>query len=315
LKSNGKKLNQKPVWIISGIGSIAIVLIIIAILMKQLPIFTPNPINSNLDSTTLNSPSIQSTDSELTFSSTSVTPNMENNPGIISAIDEMEQLFVPEGIFLMGDESSSAYTNEKPVHEVYLDAFWIDKYEISNHQYKKCVESGNCSKPNDEALFNNSRFENFPVVNITWNQAKEYCIWAKRDLPTEAQWEKAARGTKGQIYPWGNFPPNNKTANFNNIIGKSTMSGNYPDGTSYFGSHDMAGNVWEWVNDWYSKDYYFSQSVWNNPEGADSIQLKVIRGGSWSSPAGQLRSSYRSWYIFDSSNLDIGFRCAMDADE
>lgn len=314
-KPNGKNLRKKLIWTFSGIGLLVIIFWIGTTVFKQFPFSTPQPNTLEIDPTKFNLSSISTPDSTLTVMSLSATPIEENVKQKISEVDEMVMLYVPEGIFLMGDDSDSAYTNEKPVHEVFLNAYWIDKHEVTNNQYKLCVEAGQCSMPKNAEFLNFQKYENQPAVNITWLQAKEYCNWAERDLPTEAQWEKAARGPNGQIYPWGDLQPDIKIANFNNNIGKTTMAGNYPDGVSYYGLHDMAGNVWEWVNDWYSKDYYSSQTEWKNPEGPDSIQLKVIRGGSWNSPALHLRSSYRSWFIYDSSNEDIGFRCAMDADQ
>ncbi|HPL80999.1 MAG TPA: bifunctional serine/threonine-protein kinase/formylglycine-generating enzyme family protein, partial [Anaerolineaceae bacterium] len=169
--------------------------------------------------------------------------------------DGMEMVYVPEGTFTMG---SNNVDYEKPAREVYLDAYWIDKYEVSNAQYKICVEAGECNEPQSTDRYNNSNYANHPVVNVDWHQASAYCEWAGGRLPTEAEWEKAARGPNGNKYPWGNDSPSCSLVNYGGCIDDTTVVGSYPAGASYYGAMDMAGNVWEWVNDWWSGRYDIS---------------------------------------------------------
>jgi formylglycine-generating enzyme required for sulfatase activity len=196
-------------------------------------------------------------------------------------------VFVPAGEFTMGssDADKDAYGDEKPQHTVYLDAFWMDKYEVTNAQYKKCVDAGKCSRPSESksytrsSYYGNASFDNYPVIYVSWNDAKTYCEWAGKRLPTEAEWEKAARGADGRIYPWGNTFDISKV-NAERKVGDTTEVGAYPAGASPYGALDMAGNVWEWVADWYSANYYAS-SPRNNPTGPSSGQYRVVRGGAW----------------------------------
>jgi serine/threonine-protein kinase len=252
-------------------------------------------------------------------------------PGIGSTMvdkDGMILLYVPAGEFTMGSDKGEA--NERPVHTVYLDAFWIDRTEVTNKQYRACVSTGVCEPPssNISALQQSScygksclypfdyygvvEFDDYPVIYVNWNQAKAYCSWAGRDLPSEAQWEKAARGTDARIYPWGNTEPNGSLLNYNSIIGDTTKVGSYLEGKSFYGAYDMAGNVWEWVNDWYGGSYYQSSPT-VNPLGPDSGDGRVLRGRSLGSYGGySVRASYRYWgYPTDSSHGDVGFRCAL----
>ena len=168
-----------------------------------------------------------------------------------------------------------------PEHEVYLDEYYIDKFEVTNKQYSLCVNAGECSLPEIKDFYNYTNYENQPVVYVDWEQAKTYCKWAERDLPSEAQWEKAARGTDKRIYPWGNEEPNENLANFYLTSPKSIFEvGSFPDGKSPYGVMDMAGNVWEWVNDWYGDDYYSeTKNKIKNPQGPKSGDSHVFRGG------------------------------------
>lgn len=231
--------------------------------------------------------------------------------------DGMTLMYVPAGEFIMGTNSQS--NDESPEHQVNLDAFWIDQTEVTNSMYSQCVNESTCNPP-DKAnsathaeYFGNSEFDNYPVIFISWNDANDYCFWAGRRLPTEAEWEKAARGTRGSLYPWGNANPKDNLLNYNGNIGDTTVVGNYPAGVSEFGVFDMAGNVWEWVEDWWDPDYY-QISPLINPYGPDSGEYRILRGGSWSGVFTVVHSTYR--YPLAPTNTDafLGFRCAMDAD-
>jgi len=244
--------------------------------------------------------------------------------------DGMEMVYVPEGSFEMG--SSAGYDDEKPVHNVFLDAFFIDKYEVSNAQYSICVKSGICNAPIDissstrDVYYSKPGYADYPVINVNWFEAKNYCDWVGGRLPTEAEWEKAARGTDGRTYPWGeeidgskaNFCDNNcelehKDISINDGYADTAPVGSYPEGASPYGALDMAGNVWEWVADWFQEDYYSNSPV-SNPPGPTSGDNKVLRGGRWGSKMEYLRAAFRKDGVKPSS-LDpgIGFRCVVPA--
>ena len=225
----------------------------------------------------------------------------------VSAKDGMEMVYVPAGTFSMG--SNAGDKDEKPVHKVYLDGYWIDKYEVTNVQYAKCVAAGVCVKPSDTQYFENSQYANHPVMYVSWHNANEYCEWAGRRLSTEAEWEKAARGTDGRTYPWGENI-SCEYAQYSSCGGRTVEVGSLPKGASPYGALDMAGNVWEWVADWYDAGYY-SKSPAENPGGPASGEYRVLRGGSWLYIEGGVRSADRRGYSpDDASNHFFGFRCA-----
>lgn len=233
----------------------------------------------------------------------------------ISEKDGMQMVYVPAGLFIMGSFIGTA--DEQPEHSVALDAFWIDKTEVSNGMYALCEQSGSCVRPPDQsnthsAYYSASQFANYPVIALDWSSANAYCTWAGRRLPTEAEWEKAARGTDGRNYPWGDTPPNDSRLNFNNSMGDTVPVGGFLGGASPYGVLDMAGNVNEWVSDWYDAGYY-AISPHSNPTGpADGI-LKVLRGGSWHTDEFNIRSADRHYLDPDFRNIVIGFRCAQTA--
>jgi len=221
--------------------------------------------------------------------------------------DGMTLMYVPAGEFLMGSEDSDAYDDEAPEHTVNLDAYWIDKTEVTNEMYKACVNAGKCDAPSSTSDYDNPEYSNHPVVYVSWDDATTYCQWAGRRLPTEAEWEKAARGTDGRKYPWGDEAPTDGLANFNWNVGDTTPVGNYPDGASPYGALDMAGNVWEWVNDFYDENYY-ATSPRNSPPGPSASAPRVLRGGSWGDGARDLRAPFRGRGV--ARFADGGFRCA-----
>ena len=170
--------------------------------------------------------------------------------------------------------------------------------------YKKCVSAGICGSRTAVGG------DNYPQVRVDWTDAKTYCEWAGRQLPSEAQWEKAARGTDGRLYPWGNHVPNATLTNVESRVGKTTAVGSYPSGASPYGALDMAGNVWEWVEDWYGEAYYQSQSTWRNPAGPASGIYRVFRGGSWNNTPEHARAAFRYGVSLTNANDGLGFRCA-----
>jgi formylglycine-generating enzyme required for sulfatase activity len=224
---------------------------------------------------------------------------------------------VPAGQFTMGSENGD--DDERPVHTVYLDAFYMDKYEVTNARYAACVADGACTPPHEMSSFTrssyygNPQYADYPVINVDWYQAQAYCAWRGARLPTEAEWEKAARGTDGRTYPWGNNAPTCSLANFdpargNSCVGDTSAVGSYPAGASPYGIYDLAGNVWEWVADWYDENYY-AVSPSRNPTGPSSGSYRALRGGSWNSSEDFVRASYRNGNVPDSWYNNIGFRC------
>ncbi len=232
----------------------------------------------------------------------------------IAATDGATMLCVPAGDFLMGSDSSEAWENESPVHNVYLDAFWIDKTEVTNAMYARCVAAGVCREPYQfssktrDSYFNHSDYANYPVIFIDMNDAQDYCNWVGGRLPTEAEWEKAARGTDGRTYPWGNSNLDRNHTNYNENEGDTTAVGSYPSGASPYGALDMLGNVWEWTSDWLSDDYY-SLSPRSNPAGPASGEYIVWRGGSFGSVARVVRVSNRYGGSINYRKDSLGFRC------
>ena len=219
--------------------------------------------------------------------------------------DGAEMVNVPAGEFLMG--SDNGYNNEKPHHTVYLDEYWIYKTEVTNAQYAKCVGAGSCREPYDTTYYNDSSYAQHPVMKVYWEQAKGYCTWAGSRLPSEAEWEKAARGTDGRTYPWGDQEPTCDLANFYNCGGKTKTVGSLAQGASPYGALDMAGNVYEWVQDWYAEGYY-ANSAGENPAGPALGVYHVVRGGSWVDAPWFIRASFRVRDVptyYD----NFGFRC------
>ena len=256
--------------------------------------------------------------------------------------DGMEMIYIPAGAFSMGNADQQ---DESPPHQVNLDAFWIDRTEITNREYAQflnaianqlsscqpltaCVSS--MEENADSHLASKAGrivaevgFEDHPATHVTWLGAATYCQWADARLPTEAEWEKAARGSSGRRYPWGD---SFEAANTNFCDRSCTFDagrdeeaddnwattapvGSFPDGASPYAVYDLAGNVWEWVSDWYGHDYY-QQSPGQNPSGPQDGQQRVVRGGSWFSAASDLRAANRSAWPPDTTTGFIGFRCA-----
>lgn len=253
--------------------------------------------------------------------------------------DGMTMVYVPAGSFTMGttpDQIEQAvilcstyrescnrdlFADEEPTHTVTLEAFWIDRTEVTNAQYRRCVEAGTCtatSCPDDTTLTGDSQ----PAVCVSWEQADAYCTWAGGRLPTEAEWEYAARGAAGTVYPWGNdFASGNTSfcdthcsfswADLEANDGYTTTApvGSFPPGASWCGALDMAGNAWEWVQDWYTA---YTAGPQTNPVVAEGSRGRVLRGGSWDLDPALLRAAARNWGSPTAASDVSGFRCAAE---
>ena len=224
---------------------------------------------------------------------------------------EIEWIEIPAGEFLMGDNVGTGDYDESPIHNVYLDSYKISKYEITYGQYSKFDKVNK----NVRATFG-GRGDDYPVTSINLEEARQFCLWLTEmnnksiKIPTEAQWEKAARGTDQRIYPWGNYFPDCTIANYNNCSGNTSLVGSHPEDRSYYGVMDMGGNVTEWVFDWYSEDYY-SISPHSNPTGADSndTNYRIVRGADFRSS--DCRASNRTPVFHNYGRDTYGFRIVM----
>jgi serine/threonine-protein kinase len=259
-------------------------------------------------------------------------------PHQISGVDGMELLAVLAGNFIMGDTAQMAqlecqkfsnrcpsdyFTDEAPPHTVQLDAYYIDKTEVTNAMYALCVSAGACKQPDESnsfsrpSYFENTQYEKYPVIYVTWFDADAYCRWAGRRLPTEAEWEKAARDKDERVYAWGNSDPSCNIANYwpfyrdDGCQNDTTEVGSYPMNKSPYGALDMSGNVWEWTTDWQADNTYSISEAFD-PHGPATGIKKIMRGGSWRNYENQLRTTNRHGEPQDYSDEKTGFRCVMD---
>ncbi|MCH8292566.1 formylglycine-generating enzyme family protein [Candidatus Poribacteria bacterium] len=233
------------------------------------------------------------------------------------AADDENMIRIPAGWFTMGSENRGA--DEKPVHRVYLDGYDIGQYEVTNEEYYKFWKATGEHKPEnfsdehgigmwpDRAL----KFPRHPVVGVAWTDAVAYAKWVGMRLPTEAEWEKAARGLTDRLWPWGGaLKPYANTWNgkdgYDNTIARA---GSFPDGKSYYGAMDMAGNVWEWTADRYN-DVYYTYSPKRNPKGPDTGSWRVIRGGAWTDNINRCTTTFRLQFYPGLKTSFIGFRLA-----
>jgi serine/threonine-protein kinase len=336
-------------WV-AGIGAVVVVIVglIIALVTGGKP--EPKP------TSTPTAAALAPTDTPLPLTPTSTpTPTLlppTDTPTPVPPTDtplpsapSSDMVHVPAGEFTMGSDEGGS--DERPVHTVYLDAFYIDKTEVTNAQfaafvsatgyetdaeqigcgwildgdYWGCIQEVDWQHPFGPDTDLAGKDEH-PVVQVSWNDAKAYCKWAGARLPTEAEWEKGARGTDGLMYPWGNtfdgtklnFADKNTNldwsdSNWDDGYADTAPVGSYPDGASPYGALDMAGNVWEWVADWYDSGYY-AASPESNPRGPASGDYRVIRGGSWSDDVALVRAACRYGDPPDDSASYVGFRCA-----
>ena len=243
-----------------------------------------------------------------------------------------EMVDVPGGPFWMGCneevDTECIDSADKPGHEVTITGFKIDKYDVTTAQYRKCVDAGACTAarttvPEEPHTSTTETMCNWdvegrddhPINCVDWSQAVAYCTWAGKRLPTEAEWERAARGVDGRKFPWGNAAVDCNLANYfpagNACVGSTSPVGSNPDGVSPYSALDMAGNVWQWVADWYDSDYY-DDAPTDNPTGPETGKWRVLRGGSWVTVGMGLRCSKRGHLAPEKWDDFTGFRCAGD---
>jgi len=216
---------------------------------------------------------------------------------------------VPNGLFIMGTPKGK----DNPQHQVLLNSFWIYSTKVTNAQYQFCFNAGYCTAPDadDNPNFNDVSYGNQPVVGVTYDQAAAYCDFVHARLPTEAEWEKAARGPNGNLYPWGNDKPACDLLNFGTCVKKLTFVTKYPKGTSYYGAFDMAGNAFEWVSDWYAADYYMNSPA-SDPLGPEKGNQRSIRSSAYDTDGYLVDSARRASDDPSAHHSNLSFRCAVD---
>lgn len=313
-----KETLSKPSLRILGLVGVVILLIVISLQGFQTAETPLSSATSDLSSVnptfTFLPPSLTATmapepTATKTQTSMPLPTQITDSKGIVLSI-------VPAGEFTMGSNTGD---DEQPIHQVYLDAYYMDIYEVTNEKYQDCVVVGVCTPPQMVSSYTHSnyygklQYDNFPVINVDWNQANNYCAWRGASLPTEAQWEKAARGTDGRTYPWGEGISCSQANYWDKgkyCIGDTTEVGSYEDGKSPYGIYDMVGNVAEWVADWYDPNYYIDSPL-SNPLGPLSGQYRMLRGGGFNGSDIYLRVADRSRLSPISAGSNYGFRCVM----
>jgi serine/threonine protein kinase len=319
-KKAKKKKAELPDALIAGISAAVIILLIGGFFAYQM---------------FLKGPAIQGTTQQETvkIEYKGGVPNSKGYPEVINEKDNSTMIYIPAGEFTMG---SDKYTSEGPIQQISLDAYLIDKYLVTNRQFKQFVEETNyqtdAEKNHSGEVWTGRRWSNdenatwrlpdgstpvegredHPVSQVSYNDAETYCKWAGKDLPAEAQWEKAARGPGGNTYPWGNFDPDDSMANYSDsFIEGTTPTIKYEKGQSYYGAFDMAGNLYQWCKDWYVTGI---ERKANNPTGPGEGTERVLKGGSYSESMDSLRSPNRISADPATSKAIYGFRCVKKAE-
>ncbi len=242
-------------------------------------------------------------------------------PSWANEVSNREMVLFPAGEFEMGSPKGTGKKNEYPKHKVYLNAFYLDKFEVTFADFEAYLATHLKKYPTITGWVDRKAradMINKPIFGLQWKRCRNYCEWREKRMPTEAEWERAARGTENRIYPWGNEPPDKTRANFGNccFVQKGKVHnevGHYKKGNTAEGISDLGGNVAEWVSDWYDKKYY-KKAPYKNPKGPKKGKYHVIRGGAWNSLPMYLRSSSRYGDSDGKDYYGIGCRCAKDAD-
>ena len=289
-------------------------------IQTTLPIHTVSPITIPASVTGTASPSATNVPTE------TQTPTITPLPSKVTDGYGVPMVLVPAGPFVMGRDDRAP--NESPAHTVTLDDFYIDSFEATNASFAEFLNvMGNQFEGNAHWIEVNDPdlrihevdgiwqveegFENYPMNEVTWYGARAYCLWRTAHLPTEAEWEKAARGTDGRTFPWGE-DISCDLANYGGCVYGAVPVDSFPGGVSPYGAYNMAGNVMEWVADWYDRDYY-ANSPLENPTGPENGDFKIFRGGSYINAAGNVRTTYRFAKLQVLTYVANGFRCARDA--
>ncbi|MFN2202242.1 MAG: formylglycine-generating enzyme family protein, partial [Caldilineaceae bacterium] len=216
--------------------------------------------------------------------------------------------FVAGGEYSIGSEAEGASSREAPEHTISVDGFWIQETETTNAQYARCVDDGACTEP-DNDRWQDPDFADYPVANVSWEQAMSYTQWLGARLPTEAEWEVACRGPDHNLYPWGEETPYVDLANYGDVVEDTMPVGSYPEGVAASGALDMAGNVWEWTS---SLDMAYAYDPNDGREAADADGKRIMRGGSFYYPELFLRCSARTGAAPTTQIPHLGFRTTLD---
>jgi formylglycine-generating enzyme required for sulfatase activity len=332
-------LKQKNNRLALAILGIALLLFIPIYFLASLPsksstdtsgTFTPRPTQ-----TPTVTPTVPSTSTPLATRTFLPPPSPSPTATLVErvAMDGMPQVFVPAGVVQMGGFDVNSENDEVPSRNITLNAFWVDKLEVTNEMYARCMEAGVCGKfhvvqsEKRQDYFTNPDYKDYPVVNVTWLDTKTYCEWNGRRLPSEAEWERAARGDDMRTFPWGDELPSETFTNFADLIRDTSRVGSYAAGASPYGALDMAGNVWEWTSDFYDADFYLTSGDLfpSGPTETPGKFLRTIRGGSFRDSYLDLRIPNRGNVIgpnrftlpedpayYGTLSNKIGFRCVSD---
>lgn len=292
------------------------------VVTAAVPLPTSQPIVSTVISEATNSPP-PTPRPPTTTQRVTATPKIDLTPQIgataIAQSDGMMLIFIPAGDFIMGaaEDDSQAFANEKPQHIVNVAAFWLDRTEVTNAQFQKCVAVGACHPPSSadsvtrKRYYTDPAYADYPVIWVNWVQANTYCQWAGRRLPAEAEWEKTARGADGRLYPWGNQHPDNTLLNFDLAAGDTTAVGSFPNGASPYGALDMSGNVVEWVDGFYYDSYFPLVLNTVTPTASFKGGVRILRSSSWNDLVANIRVASRRYSTSEiASYNNVGFRCA-----
>jgi len=314
---------RSNLWAIFAVGIILAVLLLGIIIAGGFFLYRMFSASSTLASTTVPvklTPTVVPSPTPLIPTATptsEITPLPTSLSTQIVDASGIPMVLIPSGSFQMGSMLGSL--EEQPVHLVELENYYLDLYEVTNQQYTQCVQSGPCDPPTDissakrSEYYGNPEFSEYPVIYVSWSMTQEYCEWRGARLPNEAEWEYAAKGDKDLVFPWGDQIDclnANYWGNTSDCHLDTNKVGSYLQGISPLGLYDMAGNVWEWVNDWFDPNYY-ADSPLVNPTGPETGGFRVIRGGAWNSAATHLRTTTRGRNLPDGSYNYVGFRCAL----